>query len=137
MLKEKRGVFVSLKKDGDLRGCIGTVFPTYDNIAEEIMRNAIEAGERDPRFNAVVEKELSDIVYSVDVLMPSEKASREMLDPKKYGVIVRSAFRTGLLLPDLSGVDTVDEQISIALKKAGIKENENYSIERFEIIRHK
>lgn len=137
MINEKRGVFVSLKKEGELRGCIGTVFPAYDNIAEEIMKNAIEAGERDPRFNPVEEEELSDIVYSVDVLMPSEKSSREMLDPKKYGVIVRSGYRTGLLLPDLSGVDTVDEQISIALKKAGIEEDENYSIERFEVIRHK
>lgn len=137
MLNEKRGVFVSLKKDGELRGCIGTVFPAYDNITEEIMRNAIEAGERDPRFNPVEEEELYEIVYSVDVLMPAEKSSKGMLDPKKYGVIVRSGYRTGLLLPDLSGVDTVDEQISIALKKAGIEEDENYSIERFEVIRHK
>ncbi|KZL91219.1 AmmeMemoRadiSam system protein A [Clostridium magnum] len=137
MLNEKRGVFVSLKMDGELRGCIGTVFPSYDNIAEEIMKNAIEAGERDPRFNPVEEEELNNIVYSVDVLMPAEKASKEMLDPKKFGVIVRSGHRTGLLLPDLSGVDTVKEQISIALNKAGIEENENYSIERFEVIRHK
>jgi len=137
MLNEKQGVFVSLKKDGELRGCIGTVFPAYDNITDEIMKNAIEAGERDPRFNPVEEDELYDIVYSVDVLMPAEKSSREMLNPKKYGVIVRSGYRTGLLLPDLSGVDTIDEQISIALKKAGIEEDENYSIERFEVIRHK
>lgn len=137
MLNEKRGVFVSLKKDGELRGCIGTVFAAYENIAEEIMKNAIEAGEHDPRFNPIEEEELHDIVYSVDVLMPAEKCSREMLNPQKYGVIVRSGYRTGLLLPDLSGVDTIAEQISIALKKAGIEESEDYSIERFEVIRHK
>lgn len=137
MLKEERGVFVSLKKDGELRGCIGTIFPAYDNIAEEIVHNAIEAGERDSRFNPVEKEELCNIVYSVDVLMPAEKASREDLDPKKYGVIVRSTSRSGLLLPDLSGVDTVDEQLEIALRKAGIGDHETYSIERFEVVRHK
>ncbi|MBI6871364.1 AmmeMemoRadiSam system protein A [Clostridium aciditolerans] len=137
MLSEQRGVFVSLKKDGELRGCIGTIFPAYENTAEEIIRNAIEAGERDPRFSPVEEEELDDIIYSVDVLMPPEEASRETLDPKKYGVIVRSGRKTGLLLPDLSGVDTATEQIDIALKKAGINPLENYKIERFEVIRHK
>lgn len=137
MLREERGVFVSLKKDGELRGCIGTVFPAYDNIAEEIIHNAIEAGERDPRFNPVEEEELEDIIYSVDVLMPAEKASKETLDPKKYGVIVRNGNRSGLLLPDLSGVDTVDEQLEIALRKANISEGEPYSIERFEVVRHR
>lgn len=136
MLKEERGVFVSLKKDGELRGCIGTIFPAYDNIAEEIIHNAVEAGQRDPRFNPVEDEELEDIIYSVDVLMPAEKASRETLDSKKYGVIVRSGSRSGLLLPDLSGVDTVDEQIEIALRKAEIREDEPYSIERFEVVRH-
>lgn len=137
MLKEERGVFVSLKKDGELRGCIGTIFPAYANIAEEITHNAIEAGERDPRFNPVETEELEEITYSVDVLMPAEKASRESLDPKKYGVIVRSGGRSGLLLPDLSGVDTVDEQLEIALRKACIGDHEIYSIERFEVVRHK
>lgn len=137
MLNEQRGVFVSLKKDGELRGCIGTVFPAYKNTAEEIISNAIEAGERDPRFSPVEEHELNDIIYSVDVLMPPEKASRETLNPKEYGVIVRSGRKTGLLLPDLSGVDTVDEQINIALKKADISPSEKYSIERFKVIRHK
>jgi len=133
----KRGVFVSLKKNGNLRGCIGTIFPATSCIADEIIRNAIEAGLYDPRFEAVELSELNDIEFSVDVLTEPETATKEDLDPKEYGVIVRSKGRTGLLLPDLEGVDTVEEQLSIALRKAGISPFENYSIERFKVIRHK
>ncbi|HBM75527.1 MAG TPA: AMMECR1 domain-containing protein [Clostridiaceae bacterium] len=137
-MKRKAGVFVSLKKNGQLRGCIGTIEGVQQNIAEEIIENAISAGTRDPRFYPVEKDELDDLVYSVDVLGKSEPvSSREELDASKYGVIVRSDWRSGLLLPNLEGVDTVDEQISIALKKAGIDEDEDYSIERFEVVRHK
>lgn len=137
MLKNKRGVFVSLKKEGKLRGCIGTIFPVTDSVAEEIIRNAVEAGTQDPRFSPVREDELENIDLSVDVLTEPEKTTREQLDPKKYGVIVRWRGRTGLLLPDLEGVDTVEEQLDIALRKAGIPSYADYSIERFEVIRHK
>lgn len=137
MKNTKRGVFVSLKKYGDLRGCIGTVFPTTDCIAMEIIRNGIEAGTRDPRFEEVMEYELLDIDFSVDVLTEPIESTKEELDPKKYGVIVRSKGKTGLLLPDLENVDTVEEQLSIALKKGGIREEEGYGIQRFEVIRHK
>ena len=137
MRSNKRGVFVSLKKFGALRGCIGTIFPVTDSIASEIMRNAVEAGEEDPRFSPVSEGELEDIVFSVDVLTEPIKASIEELNPKKYGVVVRSGKKSGLLLPDLAGVDTIEEQISIVLNKAGISIDENYSIEKFEVIRHK
>jgi len=137
MKNSQRGVFVSLKKHGDLRGCIGTVFPTTDNVAKEIIRNAIEAGVNDPRFFPVEEDELLDIDFSVDVLTEPEPSSREDLNPKEYGVIVRSKGKTGLLLPDLEGVDTVEEQLSIALQKADIEPFEEYTIERFKVIRHK
>lgn len=137
LLKERRGVFVSLKKDGELRGCIGTILPVTASIAEEIMRNAIEAGEHDPRFFPVEEEELEDIVYSVDVLTEPTKATREELNPKRYGVIVSKGRRAGLLLPDLEGVDTVDHQLEIALQKAGISPNEDFEIEKFEVIRHR
>ncbi|ABR48332.1 Extradiol ring-cleavage dioxygenase, class III protein, subunit B [Alkaliphilus metalliredigens QYMF] len=137
MTNTKRGVFVSLKMHGELRGCIGTVFPTTNNIAEEIIRNAIEAGLNDPRFYEVEEKELMDIVFSVDVLTEPEYVSKEALSPKEYGVIVSSKGKTGLLLPDLEGVDTVEEQLSIALEKAGIKSSQMYKIQRFKVIRHK
>lgn len=133
----RRGVFVSLKKHGQLRGCIGTILPTTNSVAEEIVRNAIEAGINDPRFYEVDEEELADIVFSVDVLTEPEPASIEELNPKEYGVIVRSKGKAGLLLPDLEGVDTVDDQLSIALDKAGIEPFEEYKIEKFKVIRHK
>lgn len=135
MLEERNGVFVSIKKEGELRGCIGTIFPSTDCIANEIIRNSVEAGLHDPRFSPVDEEELEDLEYSIDILMKPTKASREELDPKKYGVIVRCDSRCGVLLPDLEGVDTVEEQISIALDKADIGKEENYSIEKFEVVR--
>jgi MEMO1 family protein len=137
MKTTRRGVFVSLKKYGELRGCIGTFLPTTDSIAEEIIRNAVEAGVDDPRFGAVEEEELLDIDFSVDVLTEPEPAQRDELDPKEYGVIVTSGRRRGLLLPDLEGVDTVEEQLSISLQKAGIGKNESFTIEKFKVIRHK
>lgn len=137
MKTQKRGVFVSLKKNGNLRGCIGTIFPTRDNLAWEIVRNSIEAGVNDPRFFPVEENELLDIDFSVDVLTEPEPSTKEELNPKIYGVIVQNREKRGLLLPDLEGVDTVEEQLAIALQKAGIKPSEKYSIQRFKVIRHK
>lgn len=137
MLTERAGVFVSIKKQGELRGCIGTYLPTKKNIAEEIKYNSISAGCEDPRFYPVREEELPYLTYSVDILTKPEPVdSIDQLDPKKYGVIVKKGFRTGLLLPDLEGVDTVEQQLSIALRKAGIAPDEDYEIQRFEVIRH-
>lgn len=137
MKVEKAGVFVSIKKDGQLRGCIGTIAPTRENIASEIIYNAVSSGTDDPRFFSVEENELGRLVYSVDVLMrPEPIKSIDELDVIKYGVIVRSGNRSGLLLPNLEGVNTPDEQVGIALQKAGIGKNEKYSLERFEVIRH-
>lgn len=138
MTKKRAGVFVSLKKYGELRGCIGTISPVTKSIAEEIIRNAVSAGVEDPRFPPVREDELEDLVYSVDVLAePEPVSSPEQLDPKRYGIIVSSGRRRGLLLPNLEGIDTVEKQISIARRKAGIHENEEIKIERFEVVRHK
>lgn len=137
MKRDKRGVFVSLKKSGELRGCIGTIYPTTDSIADEIIRNAIAAGIDDPRFEKVEETELKDIDFSVDVLTHPEPAVKEELNPKEYGVIVSSRGKKGLLLPNLEGVDTVEEQLEISLRKAGIANSENYNIEKFMVIRHK
>jgi AmmeMemoRadiSam system protein A len=134
----KAGVFVSLKIKGQLRGCIGTFQPTTENIAEEIIQNAISAATRDPRFHPVRQEELAGLEYSVDVLSEPEKInSKRELDPKKYGVIIKSGGRKGLLLPDLEGVDTVDEQISIASMKAGIYVGEDIELYRFEVKRYK
>ena len=138
MLKDKAGVFVSLKKHGKLRGCIGTTSHTQKNIAQEIINNAISSATRDPRFASVIEPELLEIIYSVDVLASPESIdSVDDLDVKKYGVIVKAGFRTGLLLPNLEGVETESEQVKIALQKAGIGLNDNYKLQRFEVIRHK
>jgi AmmeMemoRadiSam system protein A/AmmeMemoRadiSam system protein B len=136
MNNSKAGCFVSLKKHGDLRGCIGTIYPTQSSIAEEIINMAIQAGTRDPRFYPVKESELADLVYDVDVLYTPEPATKEQLDVKKYGVIVSTNMKRGLLLPNLEGVDTVDYQLAIACQKAGIRSGEDYEIERFLVERH-
>ena len=138
MRDQRAGVFVSLHKDGRLRGCIGTIQPVRRCIAEEITDNAIRAATRDPRFNPVRAEELESLEISVDVLSePEEISSKDDLDVKRYGVIVSKGGRRGLLLPNLDGVDTVDEQISIAMQKAGIQEHEKgVTLERFEVVRH-
>ena len=138
LLRKRAGVFVSLKKNGQLRGCIGTISPVESCIADEIIRNAVSSGTQDPRFPAVTEDELHSLVYSVDVLSDPEPISTmDELDVKRYGVIVSSGMRHGLLLPNLDGVDTPEQQVNIALQKAGIRGKEPYSMERFEVVRHK
>ena len=137
MINQKAGVFVSLKKFGDLRGCIGTFMPTQENIAQEIIKNAISAAVDDPRFSPVNFSELEDLSISVDVLSaPEEVKDISQLDPKKYGVIVSSGYKKGLLLPDLEGVDTVKYQIDIAKRKAGIYPGEKVKLYRFEVKRY-
>lgn len=135
----RAGVFVSLKKDGRLRGCIGTISPTRASLAEEIMANALSAGLHDPRFPPVKAEELTELVYDVDVLgEPEPVADRSELDPAHYGVIVSAPDgRRGLLLPNLDGVDTVAEQLRIAARKGGVSlAEEGVRIERFEVVRH-
>lgn len=138
MYSRRAGVFVSLKEEGRLRGCIGTISPVQESIAEEIIDNAVSAASRDPRFHAVEPEELDRLVYSVDVLGRTEKInSLSELDVKRYGVVVSMGRRRGLLLPNLEGVNTVEEQIRIAKRKAGIPEDmENVCLERFEVVRH-
>jgi len=137
MRKQRAGVFVSLKKDGELRGCIGTISPVTGSIAEEILRNAVSAGEEDPRFPGVTDAELSELVYSVDILSEAEPIqSVGELDVKRYGVIVTKGRRRGLLLPNLEGISDPETQVSIAKQKAGIGPNETVSLERFEVVRH-
>ena len=138
MTAQKAGVFVSLKIRGVLRGCIGTIGPMYDNVAEEIRHNAIAACSRDPRFTPVMPDELEELEYSVDVLGPMEPiSSPSQLDVKRYGVLVTKGSRSGLLLPNLPGVDTIEQQVDIAKQKAGIRPEENgCELQRFEVVRH-
>jgi len=137
LLNKKAGVFVSLHLSGQLRGCIGTISPTTKNIAEEIKQNALSAAFEDPRFMPLTKNELKNLEISVDVLNPAELIdSKSELDPKKYGVIVEAGNRRGLLLPDIEGVDTIDQQIEIACSKAGIDLSEKFKIYKFTVTRH-
>jgi AmmeMemoRadiSam system protein A len=137
-MKPKAGVFVSIHKGGELRGCIGTIEPQRKNIAEEIIANAIASASRDPRFYPITADELAELEYSVDVLSrPEPVKSQKQLDPRRYGVIVEAGGRKGLLLPDLEGVDSVDYQIDICRQKAGIDPDEPVKLYRFEVKRYK
>ena len=134
----RAGVFVSLKKQEQLRGCIGTLAPTKPSIASEIIYNAISAGTADPRFEPVDIEELSELAISVDILdAPLAVNSIDQLDPQKYGVIVSKGNRSGLLLPMLEGINTVDQQLSIAMEKAGIGQEEVIELYRFTVTRYK
>ena len=134
ILSQRLACFVSIKmRDGDLRGCIGTVEPEHDTLASEIISNAIKSATRDPRFFPVSEAELSSLRYSVDVLEPPEPTRFEDLDPSTYGVVVedKRGRRRGLLLPAIEGVETARQQIQIAARKAGIAAGEPLTLYRF------
>lgn len=136
-LRRRAGAFVSLKKRGELRGCIGTIEPQRDNLAVEIVENAISAASKDPRFRPVAEEELVELKVSVDILgVPECVAGPGELDVLRYGLIVRSGARRGLLLPDIEGIASVEEQLSIARKKGGIGELEHVELYRFQVERY-
>ena len=138
MLETRAGAFVSIHEHGKLRGCIGTISPVTGCVAQEIIDNAVSAATRDPRFDPIEEEELGWLSISVDVLGEAEEiGSMDELDVKRYGVIVSKGFRRGLLLPDLDGVDTPEEHVAIARKKAGIGAGETVKLERFEVVRHR
>jgi AmmeMemoRadiSam system protein A len=137
-MQGKAGVFVSIHKKGALRGCIGTFEPSEENIAREVIMNAVSSSTRDPRFMSIEPDELGLLDYSVDILTtPEPVESEDELDPKRDGVIVEAGYRRGLLLPDLEGVDTVEEQITICRQKGGISPREPVRFYRFEVKRYK
>ena len=140
LLAARAACFVSIKThDGDLRGCIGTIEPTKQNLGEELIANAINAASRDPRFDPVAASELSELRYSVDILAAPEPATFADLDPKIYGVIVEdeSGARRGLLLPDIAGVNTASQQVEIAARKAGIPAGTPLKLSRFRVNRYR
>lgn len=138
LLNNKAGVFVSIHKFGSLRGCIGTIMPTTNCIAKEIITNAISASTKDPRFPKIEQEELPYLEINVDVLgEPEDIDNIDKLNVKEYGVIVTSSYKRGLLLPDLDGIDTVEQQVSIAMKKGNISKDEPYTLQRFKVTRHK
>jgi AmmeMemoRadiSam system protein A len=136
-MRDPRSVFVTIKNGPDLRGCIGDLTPFHDTLANEIIHNAINAGIRDPRFPPVSLVEFPDLTFSVDVLTPLEKVDDlAQLDCKRYGLAIKSGKKLGVLLPDLEGVDKVQDQLEICLKKGGIGKNEPYEMFRFEVQRY-
>jgi AmmeMemoRadiSam system protein A len=136
-MEQKAGVFVSIHEHHALRGCIGTFAPTTPNVATEIIANGIQAATRDPRFNPITKEELPDLEISVDVLSSPEPVdSLKELDAKRYGVIVKCGSRRGLLLPDLEGVDTPEQQIAICCSKGGISDREPVELFRFKVKRY-
>ena len=137
-LEEKRACFVSIKnKNGELRGCIGTLSPVYPSLYKEIIANAISASTHDPRFPPMMKHELGDVPFSVDVLSEPETISGiELLDPKKYGVIVSKGYRRGVFLPDFEGIDFAEQQVQIAVMKDRLYDTEGITLERFTMIRY-
>lgn len=137
-LNKKSGVFVTIEKQGKLRGCIGTYLPARENVAKEIISNAIGASTEDYRFGLINKEELPYLSYTVYILSEPElvKDIKE-LDPKKYGIIIKSGLKSGLLLPDLGGVDTIEKQVSITCQKGRINpEIENIIIYKFTAEKH-
>ncbi len=135
-MREEAGVFVSIHKRGQLRGCTGTFQSTRSNVAREIIHNAIRSATRDHRFSPVTPEELPQLTYKVDILTkPEPVSSKSEMDPRKYGILVVYGGRKGLLLPDLEGVDSVDQQIEIASAKGGINPDEPVKLYRFEVRR--
>ncbi len=136
VMKEKAGTFVSIHKHGQLRGCIGTFEPTQQDVAHEIVRNAVASATRDYRFSPVTQEELPELTYKVDILTtPEVIKGKSELDPKKYGVLAVYGDKRGILLPDLPGVESVDQQIEIACSKGGILPDEPATLYRFEVRR--
>lgn len=133
-----QGVFVTLKRNGqDLRGCIGTYTPATNSLGDEIIRNASSAALKDPRFPPVKEDELHELTISVDVLTEPEPCEIDDLNPDRYGIMIEKEGKSGLLLPDLDGVDSVEKQVEVTKKKAGLPPAaDDFELKRFEVERH-
>ncbi len=132
-------VFVTIRgADGALRGCIGTLTAAEASVSEETARNAVLAASRDPRFPALTSQELPGVSFEVSVLLDEEPiASPEELDPSQFGVVVRDdAGRRGVLLPDVPGVETAEQQVAIACRKAGIPEPRGAQLARFRVLKY-
>ena len=134
--KQKAGTFVTIRNQGSLRGCIGTLSPKYKNLAEEVIRNAIRSANEDPRFDPIEKKELAFLTFSVDVLTPLEKINDlENHNVKQFGLIVRGEGKQGVLLPDLENINSAKQQLEVCLKKGGFKDSDTYRLFRFKVER--
>lgn len=137
-LKQNAGVFVSIKKQGSLRGCIGTITPKYKNLAEEVIQNALRAASQDPRFETIQQRELSSLTFSVDVLTPLEKVGNlKDHNIKQFGLLVRGQGKQGVLLPDLENIKSAEQQLKLCLKKGRFSNGDQYELYRFKVTRFK
>jgi AmmeMemoRadiSam system protein A len=137
-LKQKAGIFVTIRNQDSLRGCIGTLTPKYKNLAEEVIKNAIRSANDDPRFDHVEKRELPSLTFSVDVLTQPEKINDlEEHNIKQFGLIVRGEEKQGVLLPDLDNIKSANQQLKVCLKKGGFTDNDTYELFRFEVKRFK
>ncbi|CCQ91107.1 AMMECR1 domain protein [Nitrospina gracilis 3/211] len=135
-LSRRAGAFVSIKNNGTLRGCIGTLEPQQETLAAEIIENAVKAATRDPRFDPVTQEEIGHLTFSIDVLSPLERVTNlSMLDPKQYGLVIRNDKKQGVLLPDLDGVPTVEEQVRLCRIKGGFTDDDLEEYFRFRVQR--
>ena len=135
-LRQSAGTFVSINKQGSLRGCIGTMTPKYKNLAEEVIQNALRSASEDPRFDPIQKKELPSLTFSVDVLQPLEKIENiKDHNIKQFGLVVRGKGKQGVLLPDLDIIKSADQQLKVCLNKGGYKSHDTYEIFRFEVKR--
>ena len=134
--KQKAGTFITIRNQGSLRGCIGTISPKYKNLAEEVIGNAIRSANEDPRFDPIEKKELASLTFSVDVLTPLEKIN-DLKDHnvKQFGLIVRGEGKQGVLLPELDNINSANQQLEVCLKKGGFKDSDTYELFRFKVER--
>jgi len=137
-LKQNAGVFVSIKKQGSLRGCIGTITPKYKNLAEEVIQNTILAASQDPRFDSIQQRELPSLTFSVDVLTPLEKIDNlKGHNIKQLGLLVKGEGKQGVLLPDLENIKSAEQQLKVCLNKGGLSDGDQYELYRFKVKRFK
>lgn len=134
------GVFVTLwdmsSGQEELRGCIGRhrrKFPRH--IDEEISDCAILAATEDPRFPKLQLNELKNIKVEISLLGPLEPCEMKDLNPHRYGIVIESGYRGATLLPEIEGVDTVEKQVAITRRKAGIGPIDEIQISRFPVMK--
>jgi AmmeMemoRadiSam system protein A len=130
-LRAPSALFVTLRKNGEMRGCVGSVRPTEATAAHELIRYAVASAVRDPRFDPVRLDEVSALTIKVQLLDPPEPTDVSELDPHNFGIIVRCGDRQALLLPGIDGIDTPEQQLLAACQKAAIDPYAPLQLERF------
>ncbi|MFP4620546.1 MAG: AmmeMemoRadiSam system protein A [Bacteroidales bacterium] len=123
-LKLKLPCFVSIYSNGDLRGRKGSVEPKHNSLYNEIIENAVSSVEETNKTDPLKEEELDNITLTVDVLSnPKPVENKSFLKPGKHGIIIEDdGGKKAFVLPETDGIETVEQQMQAARKKAGIDE---------------